>query len=144
MAITFFSAKQFARTLKVTIQKTGRLGFTSATAIDMQIDTDTYFRFGKDDSINADLIMVKSKEQSVDAFRALKTGDYYYLNTAALFDMLKYEYKKGNIIFDVRREAKLDEEAGGEVYTLRQRASKSSRRKKEDSNSISLDLDFAD
>lgn len=43
----------------------------------------------------------------------------------ALFDLLGYNYKKEPIIFDVKREASLDAEAGGEVYLLTRRAPKS-------------------
>lgn len=127
MAITFFSIKQLTKTLKVTIQKTGRLGFTSQTAIDMKLDSNTYFLFGKDESIQADLIMIKLPNASNDAFRAVKSGDYYYLATTLLFDMLGYDYKKEPIIFDVRREPSLDVEAGGEAYLLTRRASKGRR-----------------
>lgn len=127
MAITFFSIQQLTKTLKVTIQKTGRLGFTSQTAAEMKLDANTYFLFGKDDSIPADLIMVKLPGASNDAFRAVKSGEYYYLATTPLFDMLGYDYKKEPVIFDVRRDANLDEEAGGEVYLLNRRASKGRR-----------------
>ena len=127
MAITFFSIKQLTKTLKVTIQKTGRLGFTNQTAIDMKLDSNTYFLFGKDESIQADLIMIKLSGASNDAFRAVKSGDYYYLATTLLFDMLGYDYKKEPIIFDVRREPSLDVEAGGEAYLLTRRASKGRR-----------------
>lgn len=125
MAIQFFSIQQLNKTLKVTIQKTGRLGFTSQTALEMKIDTNTYFRFGKDETMSdVDLIMVKLPTSSNDAFRAVKSGDYYYLPTSLLFEMLQYDYKKDPIIFDVKRAAHLDAEAGGEAYLMTRRASK--------------------
>lgn len=125
MAIQFFSAKQFGKPLKVTIQKTGRMGFTDQTAKSLNLNESTYFFFGKDENIGADLIMVKTNEANEDAFRTIRSGQYYYLATAALFDLLGYNYKKEPIIFDVKRDASLDAEAGGEVYLLTRRAPKS-------------------
>lgn len=128
MAFRLITAKDITKTLKVTIQKTGRLGFTNQTAEEMQIDTDTFFYFGTDDQVASDLIMVKNRVASSDGYRAIKSGDYYYLNTAPLFTTLGYEYASKNIIFDVVRYPALDQEAGGEVYTMVRRASKTSKR----------------
>lgn len=125
MAIQFFSAKNFGKVLKATIQKSGRLGFSSDAADAMNLDTDTYFLIGKDEEIKADLIMVKLNAGNPDAFQVKKSGLYYYLDTTALFDMLHYNYKSGtNIFFDVIRDITYDNEAGGEVYLLTQRKSK--------------------
>lgn len=106
----------------------------------MNIDENAYFRFGKDEQLEADLIIVKVKEPSDDCFRAIKSGEYYYLNTTALFDMLDYNYKKEPIIFDVRRQSSLDEEAGGEAYLLTRRAPKSRRSSTKTNTKTSPDL----
>lgn len=133
MAIQFFSAKNFGKVLKVTIQKSGRLGFSSDAAVAMNLDTDTYFLIGKDEEIKADLIMVKINAGNPDAFQVKKSGVYYYLDTTALFDMLHYNYKSGtNIFFDVIRDITYDKEAGGEVYLLTQRKSKGRKTTKTD------------
>ena len=133
MAFQLFSAKNFGKVLKVTIQKSGRLGFSSDAASIMNLDTDTYFLIGKDEEIKADLIMVKLKEGNPDAFQVRKSGQYYYLDTTALFDMLHYNYKSGtNVFFDVVRDISYDKEAGGEVYLLTQRKSKGRKGSKAD------------
>ncbi len=131
MAFQLFSAKDFGRVLKVTIQNTGRLGFSGETAKVMQIDTNSCFLIGKDDSVRADLILVKMAETSPDAFMAKKSSDYFYLETTALFDMLGYDYKKGSIFFDVTRYPMLDQEVGGEVYLMNKRESKGRKPKNE-------------
>lgn len=129
MPIIFYTEKDFCKTLKATIHKTGRLGFTGLSAEEMKLDTSTYFIFGKEESIDADLIMAKVKTEIDGAFRVTKAGEYYYLPTTSLFDMLEYNYRQGSIIFDVKRYPSLDAEAGGEVYTLKRRPSKGRRPK---------------
>lgn len=138
MAIQFFSAKQFGKPLKVTIQKTGRMGFTAPTAMALNLNENTYFCFGRDESISADLIMIKKNEADEDAFRTIRSGQYYYLAAAALFDLLGYNYKKEPIIFDVKREASIDAEAGGEVYLLTRRAPKSRKAARKEETERSL------
>ena len=136
MAIQFYSARNFGRVLKVTIQKSGKLGFSGDTATAMDLDTNTSFLTGKDESIKADLIMVKIKEPNPDAFQVRKSGQYYFLDTTALFDLLRYNYKSGsNIFFDVVRDTNYDQEAGGDVYLLTQRKSKGRKTAKSDTNS---------
>ncbi len=133
MAISFFSARDFGRVLKVTIQKTGRLGFSNETATAMELDCNTYILLGKDDDLKADLIMVKRKTPHEDAFQVKKSGEYYYLDTTALFDMLRYNYKTGsNIFFDVTRDNTLDDQVDGEAYLLTQRKSKGRRTAKQE------------
>ena len=136
MAIQFYSARNFGRVLKVTIQKSGKLSFSGDTATAMDLDTNTSFLIGKDESIKADLIMVKIKEPNPDAFQVRKSGQYYFLDTTALFDLLRYNYKSGsNIFFDVVRDTNYDQEAGGDVYLLTQRKSKGRKTAKSDTNS---------
>ena len=126
-----YSAKDFGRVLKATIQNTGRLGFSAETAKFMGIDSDSYFIIGNDDRVQADLILVKLANADPDAFRARKSSDYFYLATTALFDMLGYDYKSNeNIYFDVIRFPSLDKEAEGEVYIMNKRESKGRKSKK--------------
>lgn len=123
MTMEIFSAKNYL-VLKATIQKTGRLGFSAATSNVMGISTSSYFLIGKDEAIDADLIMVLLNRPSKDAFRVMQSGPYYYLKTTALFDMLRYDYKSARIFFDVKRDSSYDKISGGETYLLKQRKSK--------------------
>ena len=45
MAITILSAKRFATTLKATIHRTGRLGFTSETATALDLNAEKFAKF---------------------------------------------------------------------------------------------------
>ncbi|MDO4496942.1 MAG: hypothetical protein Q4B58_03790 [Bacteroidales bacterium] len=131
MALTFFNAKELEPNLKVTIQKSGKLGFTAQTAEILSITTSTYFRFAQDD--DKTLFMVVSETPGDDAYRAYKAGDYFYLKTAPLFDHLGIVYSKDTVMFDLKRHSVLDEEAGGKVYLMKQRTAKTRKQEKSES-----------
>lgn len=128
MALTLLSAKNFTFTLKVTIQKSGKLGFSAPTAEALGIDTNTYAKFYMDDENPMSPVVVFSKNKDDDSFKANKSGDYYSLSTTILFDSLGFDFKKQNIICDLKREEEADAIVGGEAYRLVSRAPKSRRK----------------
>ena len=128
MALTLLSAKNFAFTLKVTIQRTGKLGFSAPTAEALGIDTNTYAKFYMDDENPMSPVVVFSKNKDDDSFKANKSGDYYSLSTTILFDSLGFDFKKQNIICDLKREEDADAIVGGTAYRLVSRAPKSRRK----------------
>ena len=128
MALTLLSAKNFAFTLKVTIHKSGKLGFSAPTAEALGIDTNTYAKFYMDDENPMSPVVVFSKNKDDDSFKANKSGDYYSLSTTILFDSLGFDFKKQNIICDLKREEEADAIVGGEAYRLVSRAPKSRRK----------------
>ena len=128
MALTLLSAKNFAFTLKVTIQRSGKLGFSAPTAEALGIDTNTYAKFYMDDENPMSPVVVFSKNKDDDSFKANKSSDYYSLSTTILFDSLGFDFKKQNIICDLKREEDADAIVGGEAYRLVSRAPKSRRK----------------
>jgi hypothetical protein len=128
MALTLLSAKDFAFTLKVTIQRTGKLGFSAPTAEVLGIDGNTYAKFYMDDENPMSPVVVFSKNKDDDSFKANKSGYYYSLSTTILFDSLGFDFKKQNIICDLNREEEADAIVGGEAYRLVSRAPKSRRK----------------
>ena len=128
MALTLLSAKDFAFTLKVTIQRTGKLGFSAPTAEALGIDGNTYAKFYMDDENKLSPVVVFSKNKDEDSFKANKSGDYYSLSTSILFESLGFDFKKQNIICDLKREEEADAIVGGEAYRLVSRAPKSRRK----------------
>ena len=128
MALTLLSAKDFSFTLKVTIQRTGKLGFSAPTAEALGIDTNTYARFYMDDENPQSPVVVFSKNKDEDSFKANKSGEYYSLSTAILFERLGFDYKKQNIICDLKREEEADAIVSGTAYRLVSRAPKSRRK----------------
>lgn len=130
-AIKFFSAKQYSTKLKVTVQATGRLGFSDDTAKEMGLSSQTYIKLGSEDGTDELKYMVVLPEADDDAFKVCKAGDYYYLPIAVLLMSLGYDFRNKTIIFDLTRSMELDDELGGKVYKLNKRENE--KRRKNDS-----------
>lgn len=120
MAITIISAKQFKGKLKATIQATGKLGFTSDTARILNLGNEKYAKFAKDDESDTLYLIIIDKGDE-DAFPIRESSDYYYASTARMFDMLGMDYQNMTIMFDLVRQASLDDILQGEVYLMRKR-----------------------
>ncbi len=127
--IKIFSAKQYSAKLKVTIQSSGKLGFTDETAKELQLSPLTYIKLGADESDRDVLYMVVCGCPDEDAFKVCKAGDYYYLPTTALFMSLGLDFKNKTIIFDLTRSMEFDDELGGKVYKLNKRESDRKKKK---------------
>lgn len=127
--VKFYSAKRYNAKLKVTIQATGKLGFTDDTAKELELSTRTYIKLGADESDPGVMYLVVLQDADEDAFKVCKAGDYYYLPTSVLFMSLGYDFRNKTIIFDLTRSKEFDEEFGGKVYKLNKRESDKKKRK---------------
>ncbi len=128
MAITVLSAKKYATTLKVTIQKSGRLGFTDDTSKALNLSTEKYAKFAQDDEKNILYLIILDKSDE-DAFDIKISSGYYYVSTKVMFDTLGFKYEDGNIMFDLIRQPSLDDVLSGQVYYMKQRPTKNKERK---------------
>ena len=128
MAITILSAKQFATKLKVTIQASGRLGFTAETATVLGLESGKFAKFAKDDE-NDSLYLIIINEPNEDAFEIRVSSGYYYVPTKVMFDTLGFNYENGNIMFDLVRQPSLDDDLQGQVYYMKQRPIKNKDKK---------------
>lgn len=115
MDFKILSAKEYSVRLKATIQSTGKLGFTEATAKALELSKDSGVKFAINDK--EELFLINCKQCDEDTFKVLKGGDYFSANTKGLFDNLGYDYKSNNIIFDMIKENNDDME----VYKLLKR-----------------------
>ena len=131
MAITILSAKNFATTLKATIQKSGRLGFTRESALALGLPEEKFAKFAQDDE-NGSLYLIIVDKGSEDAFSVRENGGYYFITTKVMFDTLGYNYENGDIAFDLVRRSSLDDDLQGQVYFMKQRPIKN----KEKNNDI--------
>lgn len=120
MAIKILNAKKLSVKLKVTIQQTGKLGFTEETAKELELSPDRYIRFAQDDA-NGQLYLAVHSEENVDSFKVCSSGRYYYLQTTAFFRTLEYDFTNKTIMFDLSREESLDEMLGGKSYIMTMR-----------------------
>lgn len=117
MAVKILSVKDFASNLKVTVQATGKLGFTDDTAKALSLSADSYIKIGYDDEVDT-FFLVLMPEMDPDAFKVCSAGNYFYLPTASLFRAMGLDYESRSIIFDLTREENLDCELGGKVYKM--------------------------
>lgn len=109
----------------------------------MALDEDTYFLIGKDDEVNADLILVKhhlsSAPADTDMFRIKSSTTYFYLQTTTLFAMLGYDFiSGGSLYFDIVRAFKYEEteHLENEVFFLYLRKSTPRRKKKSNPRAV--------
>lgn len=125
------SARVFDKKLKATIQKTGKLGFGETEKDELRLSKDTFIKFSLDESSTDTLLLYMTvlKTEDADGFQAKVTsGGYYNLNTARMFDSLGIDYADGGVIFDLVRMAEYDDELGGEVYMMKLRPKKSTKK----------------
>lgn len=119
--ISIIRTKDFNVKLKVTIHSSGRLGFTADTAKALNLSSNLYVKFAKDDEDEKSLYLILVKDPDDDAFRVIKSGAYYYIPTTLMFESLGFDYKKYNIMFDMIRMPDLDAFLEGQVYKLNKR-----------------------
>ena len=79
MDFKILSAKNYSVKLKVTIQSTGKLGFTEATAKALKLSKDSGVKFAMNDK--EELFLINCEQCDEDAFKVLKGGDYFCVNT---------------------------------------------------------------
>ena len=116
------SVKQFSSRLKVTIQSSGRLNFTEDTTKTLGIVENTPIKFALDDENDNTLyLIIASDSNDEDAFRARKSGSYYYVPTKNLFDALGIEYEGKSLGYDLIRAESHDTELGGMAFKMSQR-----------------------
>ena len=121
MGLSVYSAKLYSAKMKVTIQATGKLGFTTETASALGLTNDTYIKIAGDDEAKDVLYMIVCPDKDEDGFKTHSSSGYYYLQTTMLFNDLHIDYKNFTVMFDLNREPELDNVAGGTVYKMNKR-----------------------
>lgn len=116
-----FDAKELTQKLKATVQRTGKLGFTSETLAVLNIKQGTHVRIAEDTESKRVLWLGVLQEPADNAFPVNKAGDYYYVNTTKLFEKIGLDFRKKNCMFDMSRFADYDEAIGGECYKMQLR-----------------------
>ena len=119
MGLVICKNEEQMRKLKCTIQKSGRLGFTDATAKQLRLGTESFVQFATDDEDDNLFYLINNTAAEDDrSFKVCKTGEYYYTQAKTLFDRLNLDYEHNTIIFDMERSK---EYSDMEVYKLKKR-----------------------
>lgn len=131
MAINIISAKQFATKLKVTIQASGRLGFTDETSKALDLQSGKFAKFAQDNEKSL-LYLIIIKIGDEDAFPIRESSGYFYVPAKQMFDMLGFDYENNTIMFDLIRQPSFDDDLQGQVYLMKQRSNRRKEKKNEE------------
>lgn len=118
MNIQVLSAKKYSQKLKVTVQASGKLGFSDDTAREIGLSSRSVYIKFLVDSDTGTIYMSVLDSPDEDAFRPCKAGEYFYLNTSRMFDDLKVDYRTSTVIYDLTRREEYDKELGGAIYQM--------------------------
>lgn len=104
MKIKFYNPKELDKTHKVTIQKTGKMGFTKDAAEYLKLDQMKSANIGEneEDSTDKSLYLVVLTDNT-GFFSVQKAGDYFYIKTKVLFDNLKLDYTNTSLSYDMTK-----------------------------------------
>lgn len=130
MEIKIISAKQFATKLKVTIQASGRLGFTDETAKSLKLSSGKCAKFAQDNEKGILYLIIVDKLDE-DAFQIRESSGYFYVPTKQMFDMLGYDYENNNIMFDLIQQSNLGNDIEGIIFKMKPRINKRKEKRKE-------------
>ena len=103
MKIDFLKPVEPAGSIKATIHKNGKMGFSKSASKKFELDEGKFMQIGinSEDKNDENLYVVVKKFDNGESLKVLKAGQYHYLNSKALFDMLKIDYRHKKIIYDV-------------------------------------------
>jgi len=89
--------------LKATIHVTGKLGFSIGAIKAMNIGDNNYIQIAQNSENQDDdnLYVFLTKKPDEETMKINKAGNYYYVNTKALFDSLEIDYRRKKIMFDI-------------------------------------------
>lgn len=96
LKLTILKPSEFSR-LKVTLRKSGKLGFNKNSANMLALDENVFAVIAKD---NVDNLYIRfTNKESEETFPIRKSGDYLYINTTDLFLKMGIDFKKKALIF---------------------------------------------
>lgn len=107
MKLQIIKKNELEKSVRATIQMSGKLGFTTEAAQKLGLSDDKTIVFSKDgdESIDGRLVLYMQvlSGQHEDGFRVNKAGQYFYLSAKALFDTFKVPYAKKSIALDLTK-----------------------------------------
>ena len=103
MKLKFIKAQEIDKNVKCAIHKTGKLGFSSSAIEKLNLTTEkgVMIAVNEEDEEDENLYLLIDDNINADTFRISKAGEYYYINTKALFDSLGVDYRNKRIIYDI-------------------------------------------
>ncbi|WP_295212553.1 hypothetical protein [uncultured Chryseobacterium sp.] len=101
MKLKILKPKESTLVSKITVHKTGKLGFSKGAMEQLELEANKFCKFGMNEE--EDLFIIVSNEKDEETYNIAKAGDYYYVSAKALLeDDLNIDYKsKNTTIFDL-------------------------------------------
>jgi hypothetical protein len=103
MKLKVFKPQIVDKSIKCTIQKSGRLGFSIEAIKKLNLSGNSSIKIGtnSEDETDENLYIIVQEIVDEESFKLYKAGDYYYIDTRILFDTLRFDYKNNTIMFDI-------------------------------------------
>lgn len=102
MKISFIKPKEINTVAKITIHKSGKMGFSRGASELLKLDVNKYAKFGFNE--DKDFFIVITQESDDSTFSISKAGEYYYILAKSLLQEIGIDYtSKDTTIFDIKR-----------------------------------------
>ena len=102
MQIRIIKPKETATPAKITVHKTGKLGFSKGAMELLELGTYRFAKFGFDEDNKLCILMFKDADE--ETFSIAKAGAYFYITAKTLLQDLKIDFKSANTtIFDIMK-----------------------------------------
>jgi hypothetical protein len=130
MNIKFFKSDELEKPIRLSVHKSGKLGFTMEAAKSLELTPEKSFLIGRneDDPNDDRLYLVLNQGVTPGSFKVAKAGDYYYLPIKLLLDNLEVPYEKENVAYNME---KIED---GEAIYYRLSRIENKKKKKRDEN----------
>lgn len=117
MALVIYK-NEGATKLKATVHKTGKLGFTDATAKHLGLTNDTKVQFATDSEDEHCFYLINKPNSGDDLFEVKGAGGYFFVNIKNLLDKRGVDYANQTVIYDMERDSNYPDM---EIYKLKER-----------------------
>ena len=117
MALIIYKNEE-ATKLKATVHKTGKLGFTDATAKHLKLTNGAKIQFATDSEDEHCFYLINSPNSADDLFEVKVSGGYFSVNIKSLLDKRRVDYVNQTVIFDMERD---DNYPNMDIYKLKER-----------------------
>ncbi|MFA6924728.1 MAG: hypothetical protein WC223_10815 [Bacteroidales bacterium] len=103
MGLIFVKANELDKNVKCSIHKTGKLGFNDNAIKKLSIDNTKSIKIAYEDNDSElkNLYIEVVNGVIEEAFKIIKAGEYYYINTKPFFDKKGIDYSEGNIKYEI-------------------------------------------
>lgn len=105
LKLKFFDSSSSYGTIKATIHKTGKLGFSTGANKYMKLKYFKNFKIARNESdMNDDsLYLLPLEIGDENSYKLSKAGNYYYINIKSILKEMNIDYQKESIIYDIEK-----------------------------------------